>query len=43
MVVDWDVVYDMQKARDLGYHKQRDNIEMFISGFAKLRADKVIP
>ncbi|MBX7258430.1 MAG: SDR family oxidoreductase [Candidatus Hydrogenedentes bacterium] len=43
MVIDWDVVFSMEKARRLGFDATVDNAQMFCSLFDRLREKKIIP
>jgi len=42
-LVDWDVVYAMEKAQQYGFDAQIDNFEMFRFYFDWMKAEKIIP
>lgn len=43
VAADWDMVYSMQKAKDLGFQHPTDNVEMFVRYIEALRKERIIP
>jgi nucleoside-diphosphate-sugar epimerase len=43
MVIDWDVVFSMDKARRAGFDGRVDNAQMFFDLFDRLRVKRIVP